>query len=82
MVVESHVSFFSSLLSHLAGQNSGGRPVDRCVPTSGEPYGGEGLHLQHLRSEASSTVGDVREKQRPSMPDGEEGIPDAEELHG
>ena len=28
------------------------------------------------------TVGDVREKQRPSMPDGEEGIPDAEELHG
>jgi len=35
----------------------------RHVSVGGEPYDGGKLHLQHLRSKASSTVCDVREKQ-------------------
>jgi len=45
------------------------------------PTGGGELHLQQLRSEASSTVGDVREKQLPNMAGGEEGVPTGGELH-
>jgi hypothetical protein len=72
----------ATCLSHLAGQNRSDRPVDRRVPAAGESYDGGKLYLQHLRSEASSTVGDVREKQRPSMAGGEEEIPADGELHG
>lgn len=71
----------ATCLSHLAGQNCGGRLVDQ-RHAGGERYSGGELCLQHLRSETSSTVGDVREKQRPSMAGGEEEIPADGELHG
>lgn len=71
-----------SLLSHLAGQNHGGRPVDRPVLAGGEPYGDGEIYLQHLLHEMSSMVGDVHGEQWPNIDDHEEGVLAARKLHG